>query len=143
MTTFRDRVADVVGSTLTIPQYPRTRPSRPVAPAVGRARQQALFDAATDLAAQANAVLAARDGQVVMVVDGSCDGAGFDIRVGAAHSRIVTTVVGDRAFGRILGDGLDRDGARELAGPGELPRLLLLLVSSGYRDGRALTGTAA
>lgn len=142
MTEFRDRVADVVGA-VAIPRYPRTLPSRPVAPAVGRARQQALLHAATDLAAQANDVLAAQDSQVAVVVDRSGDDAGFDIRVGAAHSRIVTTVIGDRAFGRVLGDGLDRDGARELAGPGELAHLVLLLVNSAYRGSRDPAGSAA
>lgn len=143
MTAFRDRVADVAGSTLAIPPYPRTVPSRPVAPATGLARQQALLDAASELAAEANAVLADRDGRLAVEVQESWDGAGFDIRVGSAHSRVVTTVVGDRAFGRILGDGLPGGGARELASPGELARLLLLLISAGYRDCRSPSGTAA
>lgn len=142
MTTFTDRVAACVGPAPSIPPYPRTQPAEPVASDVGLARQRLFFAEATILAAQANAVLRERDEPVQVLIEGAAGDPGFDIRVGSAHSRVVTTVnVDDQAFSRLLGDGLNRTGARELVGPAELARLILLLVSSRYREAR--TGIAA
>lgn len=132
MTAFMLQVTDLIGGRdradeAADHELPDVRDSRPKSVPVGADEQMTLRALAEQLVSEANAVL--HGGTLVELTDELLDGQlAFQLRYGARSAVLRTQIDGDVAFGELLGVGGVQSRRVELAGPGELQRLILLLI---------------
>lgn len=135
MTPFMMRIAELVGAEVDEVEEPltyRTRLSSAVTASVGADQHVAIRALAEQLLCEANAVLADSDDQLGLfdeVADGEL---AFSITFRNRAVRVSTKFEDGKAYGRLVGDGVEPGPDRELDGPDAVADLLvLLLVSAG------------
>lgn len=138
MTPFMTRVAEFVGTPVpdlgaVAPQgttVPETRIARRVATGTGADRHVALRSLAEQYVCEANAVLGPARDHLGLVDETLPDELAFTVTYGDHGARCSTLFVDGRAYGRIVGDVIDGEEARELEGPDALPDLLVRLLET-------------
>jgi hypothetical protein len=130
MTPFMTRVAELVGADTDPDELPTPEmiPARSWDVGTGTDRQIAIRSLAEQLVCEANAVLVEAGDHLSLDDEVGGEELAFSIRYRGRAARVSTSYLGHRAYGQIIGDGLDTHEPRELAGPEALPDLIMLLI---------------
>lgn len=131
MTPFMLRVAQAIDEPIDHEDVPELdlvpAASRDVG--TGTERQIAIRSLAEQLVCEANAVMAEEAEQLTLVDAVGPEGLSFDIACGGHAVRVITTYADHRAYGRLVGEGVDpADPPQELSGEDALPDLLMRLI---------------
>lgn len=132
MTPFMLRVAELIESDADVDAplpVPATVPSRVRNLSGGADYQVGIRSLAEQLVCEANAVLGEADDHLTLTDELSDEQLAFSVQYRGRQARISTRFGGGVAVGRLVGDGVESDEPRELAGTEALPDLLLLLIA--------------
>jgi hypothetical protein len=128
MTPFMERVTEVVTGGARAGS-PGIRPSTPQPVVIGADEQVMTRALAEQLVSEANAVLGSG---VIDLRDELGDGRlSFVLRYRACYARVSTSFERRTSVGHLYGVGADGAGEVALDGPGQLERLILLLINQG------------
>jgi hypothetical protein len=133
MTTFMARVADAVGGDVSVDR-PSLRTSVAKTVPVGADEQMVLRSIAEQLVSEANAVLPDGAPRIELTDRLVADQLGFTMSCGPRTVVVKTRFDGGVAVGELQGFGATCGGSVELAGPDELERLILLLLTGTSSD---------
>ena len=136
MTPFMMRVAELVGADIdeevSEPLAYRTRPSSAVSAGIGADKHVGIRALAEQLLCEANAVLDDSDDQMGLFDEATDGELAFTVTYRNRAVRVSTKFEDGKAYGRLIGDGVEPGADRELEGPDAVADLLvLLLVSAG------------
>jgi hypothetical protein len=130
MTPFMQRVTEVVTGAERAGS-PGIRPSTPQPVVIGADEQVMTRALAEQLVSEANAVLSGL-GSVIDLEDELTRGRlSFVMRYRARYARVSTSFERRRSVGHLYGVGAEGAGEVALDGPGQLERLILLLINQG------------
>ena len=135
MTPFMLRIAELIGAETDEVDEPlayKTKLSNPELASVGADKHVAIRALAEQLLCEANAVLDDSDDQLGLFDEATDGELAFTVTYRNRAVRVSTKFEDGKAYGRLIGDGVEPGADRELEGPDAVADLLvLLLVSAG------------